>query len=455
MHDVSADGGARSRADSGAPRPTLRAHEVLALTVGIVIGAGIFRSPSLVAGASGSELAMLAAWVAGGLLSIVGALCYAELASAYPSAGGDYHFLQRAYGPRTAFLYGWARLSVIQTGSIALLAYVFGDYFAVIAPIGPYSSTIYAAAAVVAVCGCNWLGVRRGARAQWWLTLAQVVGLVVVIVAGLLLAPSAPATLPPPSEGSAIGMMMVFVLLTYGGWSETVYLSVETKGSRRRIGMIMIGGLLIVTGLYLLTNLAYLRALGLSGMAGSDAVAAEVMRAALGDGGAAVISLVIAIAAITSANATAITGARSTYALGRTFSQLGWLGRWNVNRDTPGNALVAQGAIALVLVLAGAFARDGFALAVEYTAPVFWGFLLLVGIALFVLRVREPDVPRAFRVPLYPVLPALFCLTCAYMLWSSLAYTGVGALVGIAVLAAGSCILLVLSPAANRKERTI
>jgi amino acid permease len=173
MLEASADRSAKPFAaslasDYAEPRPTLRAHEVLALTVGIVIGAGIFRSPSEVAGGAGSEAVMLLAWVAGGLLSIVGALCYAELASSHPSAGGDFHFLQRAYGPRLAFLYAWARLAVIQTGSIALLAYVFGDYFAVIAPIGPYSSTVYASAAVIFVCGWVFGWVREPSGGSPW-----------------------------------------------------------------------------------------------------------------------------------------------------------------------------------------------------------------------------------------------------------------------------------------------
>jgi amino acid transporter len=435
---------------SGVPRQTLRPHEVLALTVGIVIGAGIFRSPSVVAGAAGSEAAMLAAWAAGGLLSIVGALCYAELAAAWPSAGGDYHFLRRTYGPRLAFLYAWARLAVIQTGSIALLAYVFGDYLAVVVPAGAHGPTMYAAVAVVGVCGLNWVGVRLGARAQWWLTLTEVAGLALVIVAGLLLTPAAPAPPPGASRETALGLMMVFVLLTYGGWSETVYLAVETRGSPRLIGGIMVLGLLIVTALYLAANVAFVRALGLYGMAESDAVAAEVMQRAAGHTGEFAISLIVAVAALTSANATAITGARSTYALGRSFAELRWLGHWHATRDTPGNALLLQGALALALVGAGAFARDGFALAVDYTAPVFWGFLLLVGTALFVLRVREPEAPRPFRVPLYPLLPGLFCLTCVTMLWSSLVYTDVGALVGVGVLAAGGVLLLCLSPVPER-----
>jgi amino acid transporter len=193
-------------------------------------------------------------------------------------------------------------------------------------------------------------------------------------------------------------------------------------------------------------NLAYLNALGLGGLAASNAVAADVMRLAMGEPGAALISLAVGIAALTSANATAITGARSACALGRSFEQLRWLGRWDVRRDTPANAVLAQAVIALLLVLAGAVARDGFQLAVEYTAPVFWFFLLLVGASLFVLRARDPDRARPFKVPLYPLLPAIFCATSLYLLYSSVAYTGVGALVGIAVLAVGFVLLAVLRP---------
>ena len=428
------------------PRRLLHDRDVLALTVGIVVGAGIFRTPSIVAGMAGSEMVMLLAWVAGGLLSIIGALCYAELASAYPHVGGDYYFLRRAYGPRMAFLYGWARFSVIQTGSIALLAFVFADYAAALLPIGPYSAAIYAAAVVIVVSGTNWLGVRVGAGAQAWLTTAEVLGLVGIIVAGLIVLPEAPQQTMPGGEGGAIGLIMVLVLLTYGGWNEAVYLSAEVEDAPRRMGRLMVIGLGIVTLLYVLVNFALLRGLGLGGMAESDAVAADLMRQAFGAPGAAFISIAIAIAALTSANATVITGARSTCALARTFPALSWAGRWQEERDTPGNAILIQGVMALALVVAGAFARDGFTLAVEYTAPVFWVFLMLVGIGLFLLRWREPDRPRPFRVPLYPVLPGVFCLTSAYLLYSSIAYTGTGALVGVAVLVLGGLLLLFLKP---------
>jgi amino acid transporter len=435
----------------GSPRQTLRGRDVLALTVGIVIGAGIFRTPAVVAGVGTSEAMVLLAWVAGGLLSIVGALCYAELASAYPHVGGDYHFLGRAHGVRIAFFYAWARMAVIQSGSMALLAYVFGDYVASVAPIGPFSSPIYAAAAVVLLSAANWAGVRLGARMQRWLTLVEVAGLILVIVVGLLLADPRPVPKAGMGEGS-LGLVMVFVLLTYGGWSEAVYLSAEVKDAPGRIAGWMVGGLALVTLLYMLANIAFLRVLGLGGLADSDAVAAEVMRIAMGEPGAALISLAVGIAALTSANATAMTGARSTCALGRSFAELRWLGRWDTRRDTPGNAMIAQAGIALLLVVSGAFARDGFTLAVEYTAPVFWLFLLLVGVGLFRLRWRDPDRPRPFKVPFYPLLPALFSATSLYLLYSSIAYTGFGALVGVAVLVVGAAVLSLLRPLEKLEE---
>lgn len=441
-----------ARPVAAAPRPILPARAAFAIAVGIVVGAGIFRTPSLVAGASSSEAVFLGAWLVGGALSIVGALCYAELASTYPQAGGDYSYLRRAFGVRIAFLYAWARLAVIQTGSIVLMAFVAGDYLAQLFAIGPWSSSLYAAGVVVALTAINWIGVRQGAAMQNWLTLVEVCGLVAIIVAGLLFTPDSMPVVANTTSGDAYGLILVFVLLTYGGWSEAVYVTAEVKDARRMMPRILVLSLAAITVLYLLVNLAYLRVLGLGGIANSETAAAAAMQAVFGAPGAAAISALVVASAITSANATLITGARSAYAMGGDFPAFGVLGRWHGDSGSPRNAVLVQGALALLLVALGAFARDGFRTALEYTAPVFWLFFLLVGVSLFVLRARDRDLPRAFRVPLYPLLPLLFCATSAYLLYSSLAYTGIGALVGVAVLVAGGLLLLCLRPVPSKES---
>jgi APA family basic amino acid/polyamine antiporter len=422
--------------------------DAMALIVGTVVGAGIFRTPTLVAANAGSEGAVLLAWVAGGVVSLMGALCYAELATAYPHAGGDYHYLARAFGRRLAFLFAWARITVIQTGSIALLAFVLGDYAAQLMPLGPHGWAVYAAATVGAVTGLHVLGVRHGKFAQNTLTGAEVVGLLVVVAAGLAVAPAAAATgVPAPAAAPtapALGLTMVFVLLTYGGWNEAAYISAEVRGSRRNMARALIASILVVTGLYVLVNAAYLQGLGLAGLAGSRAPAADLAERLVGASGAGLVSVLIVIAALNSINATVFTGGRAGYALGRDFPPLRALGRWRPGAETPANALLVQGGIALALVGLGAVTRKGFETMVEYTAPVFWLFILLTGVAVLVLRRREPDVPRPFRVPLYPLTPLVFCATSAALFYASLVHTGPGALVGVGVLAVGAVVLLVL-----------
>jgi APA family basic amino acid/polyamine antiporter len=426
--------------DEGVPKATLSTFDVVAIIVGIVVGAGIFKTPSLIAANVSDIVEMLALWMIGGALSFVGALCYAELATTYPNAGGDYHYLHRAFGRGVSFLFVWARMTVIQTGSIAFLAFVFGDYASQLVRLGPHSAAIYAGAVVLALTMLNVAGIDPGKSAQNLLTSIEICGLLSVIVAGLILvAPMADGTDAVDTienGGHSIGLAMVFVLLTYGGWNEAAYVSAEIRGERR-IAWALFVSLGLITALYVLANLAYWRALGLAGMVRSDVVAADLMRRAVGEGGGRLISLIIALSALTSANATVITGARAAYAVGRDYRLFGFLGRWDERAGTPVNALIAQGAVALALVIFGAMTRDGFTTIVEYTAPVFWLFFLLTGVALLVLRVKEKERQRPFTVPLYPVVPLIFCASSAYMLHSSLRYTGIGAVAGVAVLACG------------------
>ena len=228
---------------------------------------------------------------------------------------------------------------------------------------------------------------------------------------------------------------MVFVLLSYGGWNEAAYISAEVRDGSRNIVRALIWSIAIITALYLLVNLALIRGLGLSRMADSQAVVADLMRLNMGEVGALLTSSLVAIATICSLNATILTGARTNYALGRDFSIFAFLGRGR--ESTPTNALIVQGLIALVLVMVGTFARQGFETMVDYTAPAFWFFFLLSGISLFVLRRREPNINRSFKVPFYPLTPLAFCGICIYMLQASLAYTGWGGLLGVIVLLLG------------------
>jgi len=423
------------------PQKTLSFFSVLSLIVGVVIGTGIFKTPSLVAANTKSMASFFLAWILGGFLSLIGALCYAELITTYPHAGGDYHYLSRAFGKRMAYFFGWARMTVIQPGSIAMLAFIFGDYVREIVP--SLSSPVLAFAAVFILTFLNVQGSRQGTRAQNILTTAKVVGLLCVLAAGTILAPPLPGGefLDPPKDTS-FGLAMVFVLLTYGGWNEAAYISAELKGGRRTMLSALIWGILIITSIYLLANFAYFHGLGREALTHSDVVAADLLRRSLGDVGAKTVSLLIALSALGAINATIFTGARTNYALGQDYKPFRFLGHWRESTNTPANALIFQGTIATALLSFGAITRKGFVSMVDYTAPIFWFFFFLTGISLFVLRSKEREIPRQFAVPLYPLTPLIFVGACLYMLRASVLYTGSGALLGIVICLFGSIFLI-------------
>jgi basic amino acid/polyamine antiporter, APA family len=424
-----------------APKQLLSVWDGIILICGMVIGAGIFKAPSIVAGNTSSGAEFLGAWVLGGVVSLCGALVYAELATRHPETGGEYAFLSRGMGRGVAFVFAWARMTVIQTGAIAAVAFVFGDYASEIFSLGKYGSAIYAGLGVIALTALNVAGTVESKGLQKVMQILLFAGLAFLVVAGLMAGAQAkPAA--APAAGGSFGLAMIFVLLTFGGWNEAAYLSGEVRDARRNMIRILLGGILTVTVLYLAVNLAYLAALGLGGMKESKAVAADVARAVLGGKGAVVIALIVCLAALTTMNAAIFTGARTTYAMGRDFRLFGALGAWREAGSTPANALLLQGVIALVLVLASTLTPDGFSAMVAYTSPVFWTFFLLTAVTLFVFRRRNPEA-AAFRVPLYPVVPLAFCLACVYMLYSSINYVrfavefGVAVFAGLAIMALG------------------
>ena len=422
------------------PKTLLSVPDGVFLIVGMVIGAGIFKAPSIVASHVSGTLEFMLLWIAGGAVSLCGALVYAELSGRFPETGGEYRFLSRGYGPGTAFVFAWSRMTVIQTGAIAAVSFVLGDYANQVVSLGGNGSAIYAALGIAVLTGLNLVGTPQSRNLQNVMSVLLMASLAAIALAGLL-GPGAPAAAAKPSGGD-IGLAMIFVLLTYGGWNEAAYIAGEVREPRRNMIRILVGGILAVTVVYLLVNLGYVAALGLEGMRQSKAVAADLMRPVAGGAGAVAVALVVCVSALTTMNAAIITGARASYALGRDFPLFARLGAWRESGSTPANALLLQGVLCLLLVLAGSLTQDGFSAMVAYTTPVFWTFFLACGIALFVFRARQ-GAPDGFRVPLYPLVPLVFCATCGYMLYSSVNYVrfavsfGNAVLAGIVVMAAG------------------
>jgi amino acid transporter len=439
------------------PQRLLHPGAAVMLILGIVIGAGIFKTPSMVAGISGDAGWAMLLWLVGALVSTAGALCYAELCTAYPHAGGDYHFLQRAFGRHLSFLYAWARTTIINTGSIALLAFVFGDYMSSLLNLGPYSSALWALGIVLALTGLNLVGLQASARIQVVLTALECLGLLMVMVAGFWLEPPQPrvvewfVTAPAPAQW---GLCLVFVLLTFGGWNESAYVSAEVRGGPRTMVWVIVTSMAALTLIYLLVNLALLWGLGLSGLSTSKTAASDLLGQAFGPWASKALGVIVAIAALTSINATMIVGARSNFALGRDWGTLARLGQWQTSAAGPRQGFVLQGLISVLLILLATQEADGFSAMVEFTAPVFWAFLFLVSVAVMWLRHRDPHVERPFRVPLYPFLPLVFAGACAWLTYSSITYAISQRAIHVSMaLIASGVLALILLWAMERRSR--
>ncbi|WP_070888018.1 APC family permease [Pseudomonas argentinensis] len=439
-------------ARAAARQPGLSVLDGVAMLVGVVIGVGIFGFPPLVAQHADNAFVYIGLWLAGGLVMLVGALCYAELGASYPDRGGEYHYLNLAWGRQVSLLFAWARGTVIQTGAIAVVAFIYGDYAQRLLPLGEYGSAWHATLVVLALTALNILGTHESKRLQVLFTGITLLALLTVVVAGLLLAEPLTEIAPAAADSGGnlagmLGMGMVFVLLTYGGWNEAAYLSGELRNPGRNMSRVLLFGTLVVTGVYLLANLVFLDIFGLVGLRQSSAIGADLMTIVAGPWGGVLLSALICVTAISTLNATILTGSRVYYALGRDVPQLAMLGAWNDRASTPVRALLVQCLITLPLLLFGALSENGVQSMVAYTAPVFWLFMCLTALSLLRLRRLQPNRGRPFSVPLYPLLPLLFAASCLGLFWSSTLYAGVGALLGLAILAAGLPLLLLQRPA--------
>jgi len=405
---------------STVPKKELSLFDSTCMIVGIIVGVGIYMSAPIVAGSMGSWQGMLTIWLVGGIVAMCGALCYGELAGTYPQHGGEYVYLSRAYGPWAGFLFGWAKLFIIRPGNIALAAFTFARYAKTLcAPLEGWEP-LCAAAAVTVLTVVNILGVTEGKWTQNALTILKALGLLAIVAVGLAAATRAPAADPPSAVTlGGVQLAMILVLYTFGGWSEIGYIAAEVKRPERTIARALIIGVLSVTVLYVLVNSAFLHALGYANMAASEAVAVDTVATTFPSTGSKLVAMLVCVSALGALNGIIFTGSRVSYAMGADHAPLRWLGRWSARFGTPVWALCVQGALSLGIVLLA----QSFLKTLEYMTPVVWVFFLGTGIGIFVLRRKEPETERPFRTPGYPFTPIVFCASCAFMLYSGIAWS--------------------------------
>jgi basic amino acid/polyamine antiporter, APA family len=416
--------------------------DAVSIIVGIIIGVGIFETPPLVFKEIQEPSIIIVLWSVCGVVTLIGALCFAELASTYPRSGGEYVYLTRAFGPMTGFLFAWAQLTVIRSGSTAVVSYIFGFHAAAILGLDLAGSSVFilAGLSVVVLTLVNLLGVRFGTRTQNVLTVAKVLGLGAIVVVGFGWGRGEIDAPPVISHSaSSIAGALILILWAYAGWHEAAYVVSEAKNRTRNIPLALILGSLIVTAIYILINIAYL--VGLDAAQLQDKRCATYLVDHFWPGyGARAMNTLIVISSLGAINGSIFTTARIYWAFGADHRLFGTLSHWSKRWKTPARALIVQGVICLGFILGVWIAkgnRDSFEAAVNLTAAVFWMFFCLTGIALIVLRFKDPDIARPFRVPGYPVVPIIFCGFCAYMVIGTILYDAKGALIGLGILLLG------------------
>lgn len=430
-------------------RPALGLWDSVSLIVGIVIGTVIFRMPPVIFAKAGGPWTGLGLWLAGGLAAYCGGLVFAELATAYPRSGGEYNYLTRAFGRWAGFAFGWAQLSVVQTGSIGFLSYVAGEYAVRLFALPDISIPWLAAGVVVVVTVLNMAGVQAGRRVQNTLSLTKLAGMTVLILAGLLLGR---ADLASPSAVAAVetdwSTAFILILYAYGGWNDAAYVVAEIRNPSQNVPRALFLGIGAVTAVYLLCNLAYLRALGYEGLCASQAPPTDTLQLIAGVHAANLMSVVVLISALGGVNGLVFAVSRVHAALGADHPLFSAFARRDAAGRSPVWALAAQGLVTLGIILGvgtdagrgivdAAFAPvglgpipwgqffGGWDTLFAATAPVFWLFFLMTGVSYFVLRWKDAALERPFRTPLFPVIPLAFCAVSAFGLWAAWKYGGV------------------------------
>ncbi|MFI5104406.1 MAG: APC family permease [Terriglobales bacterium] len=441
--------------NSAQPRRLLGVFDATMIVMGGIVGSGIFINPYVVGLRVHTPFLIMGVWVLGGVLAMLGAFIWAELATRLPEAGGQYLYLREAYHPSVAFIYGWVLLLVTQTGGMAAVAVTFARYYREIAGVSASDGAI-AAAALLGLTAINCLGVRAGSNVQSALMLLKVGAIAAMIAVGMWWGGGSVHALPmldrPVSFGlaGAIGAAMVPVAFAYGGWQTASFVAGEMRDPRRDLSRGLVAGVLGVVLLYLAVNFVCVRVLGPAGLAATRTPASSVMRAALGERGAQWIAVGIAVSTLGFLSQGILTAPRVYYAMacdGLFFRSVGWL---SPRSGVPVVAIVLQGVTATVIALSGRYEQI-----LNYVVSVDFISFGLTAASLFVFR-RGPEAAPAqglYLAPGHPYTTGLFVLTCAGIVIGTIVSSPANSAIGLIILLAGIPVYLYWSRAARRHPR--
>jgi basic amino acid/polyamine antiporter, APA family len=400
------------------------------IVMGGIIGSGIFINPYVVAQQVHTPALIVGAWAAGGVIALLGAFAYAELAALRPEVGGQYAYLRDAYHPAVAFLYGWGLLLVIQTGGMAAVAATFGKYVVELTgtSIGDVAVAILALAALTVI---NCFGVRSGSNTQSVLMLLKLAAIAALIAVGFSYRGGhPPSAVQQPSSLLGFAAALTPVMFAYGGWQTASFVSGEMKRPERDLATGLLLGVAGVITVYLLVNIVCLRVLGAAGLAATATPASSVMRAVLGDRGARLIAIGIAISALGFLSQSMLTAPRVYYAMAADGVFFRAVARVNAKTHVPVVAIVLQGVVAIIITLSGTYEQI-----LSYVVSVDFIFFGLTGLSIFIFRRRLP--PAAFRTPGHPVTTAIFVAACWTVVIATIARNPVNSAIGIGILLAG------------------
>lgn len=427
---------------------TLSLFDATMIAISGIIGSGIFINPYVVARTVETPVLILAVWIAGGVIALLGAFVFAELSTVMPKVGGQYAFFREAFHPLVAFLHGWSLLLIIQSGATAAVAVAFAQYVSRLVGAGEGAVTPLAVAILLGVAGFHALGIKPGAVLIDLITFAKTLALVLLIVgaflltrsSGIVLTPALPEGLGGLSLVSAFFAGLVPAMFAYGGWQNLNYVSEEVRDPIRNLPRAILLAVFCVVAVYVSANVAYVHVLSAPGLAATQTPAADVAARLMGEGGARLVSLLIVVSTFGFLNLSLLSAPRVYYAMAADGLFFRSLARLSPRFRAPTAAILLQGAIAAVFALTSSYDR-----LLGYAVFADWVFFGLSGVALIVFRRTLPDAPRPFPAPAYPWVPILFALAAFGIVFNTYFADTRNALIGTAIIALGVPVYFVWS----------